>query len=237
MTVLRSDEAVVNDVGVDDRRTELTQNSANARFAAGNSACKTNDFHSSDVPKLSVLDKARRAHYEAQVSEFEHKRSHRVGQLVHEELGRLLLDELKDPRVGFVTVTEVRMADDLRSAKVFVSIYGTTEQRTASLEGLRAAAGFIKRELAQRLKLRSTPELTFHADETLDHAQRLQQIMGAIARGESEAPDPSMMPIVPVSTSRTALAESARTFEAERASRAQRQPTPKRNKRRPAKRR
>ena len=122
---------------------------------------------------------------------------------MQEELGRLLVENVKDPRVGFVTVPEGRLADDLRNARVFVSVYGTDEDRATSLKGLQKAASFLRRELAGRLKLRHTPELIFEIDTTLDKAQRLQQVMGAIARGETESPDASALEVVPVSISRS----------------------------------
>ena len=138
--------------------------------------------------------------------DFEHKRSHRVAQLIQEELGRLLVEGLKDPRVGFVTVTEVRVSDDLRTACAYVSIFGTTEVRQTSLTGLRAAAGFLKRELGHRLQLRYTPHLTFAHDATLDHAQRVDDLLNAVARGEHEAPDPAaLQPLPPVDISRVPL--------------------------------
>jgi ribosome-binding factor A len=150
------------------------------------------------------LDKRCAAAYDAPVSEFEHKRSQRVGQLVQEELGRLLVEGLKDPRVGFVTVTEVRLSDDLRAAHVYVSIFGADEARQESLEGLRAAAGFLRREIGHRLKLRYAPTLTFALDDSLDRAQRVQVLLSAVARGEHETPeDVPLEALPPVHTSRT----------------------------------
>lgn len=119
------------------------------------------------------------------------KRPQRVGELLQHELADLITNELKDPRVGFVTVTEVRVTNDLRLAKVFVSIYGTPEERAGSLEGLHKAAGYLKRELAGRIDLRYVPELVFTPDETLDHADRLDTLMQAIAHGETEPPPPA----------------------------------------------
>ncbi|MBI3178642.1 MAG: 30S ribosome-binding factor RbfA, partial [Deltaproteobacteria bacterium] len=123
------------------------------------------------------------------------------------------VDEIRDPRVGFITVTEVRVTHDLRSARVYVSIYGNAEQRQASLAGLTAAAGYLKRELGHRLRLRYTPELTFAHDDSLDRAQRIDTLMNAIAHGEVETPAEAAPAPVPVQTARSELVEAARTFE------------------------
>jgi ribosome-binding factor A len=151
------------------------------------------------------------------VSSQDFKRSQRVGELVQHELAGLISNELKDPRVGFVTVTEVRLSGDLRQAKVFVSVYGDENQRKASLEGLERAAGFLKREVGRRLGLRVTPELSFEHDDTLATASRLEAIMNAISHGETEPPNPAMTAPVPVDTHRSALANRERDFAARRA--------------------
>ena len=92
------------------------------------------------------------------------KRLDRVNQLIKEEISTLLQRELKDPGLGFVTVTAVETSNDLRSAKVFVSVLGGEEQWTASLGALERARGFVRNWLRQHLDLRMTPELTFRAD-------------------------------------------------------------------------
>ncbi len=96
-----------------------------------------------------------------------------------------------------MTVTEVRLTDDLRSALVYVSIIGEETKRQESLKGLGAAAGFLKRELSHRLKLRFTPDISFALDTTLDHALRLEQLLGAAARGDKEAPAPDVLVALP----------------------------------------
>lgn len=151
------------------------------------------------------------------MSESDFKRAHRVGQLLQQTLGDLLVNEIKDPRVGFVTVTEVRPSDDLRTARVYVSIYGDEPTRKESLAGLEEAAGFIKRELARRVNLRYTPSLTFVLDRTLDQAERLDQLIAEAKRGARDpaAEDQSGegLAIVPVETARTDLAASAEALE------------------------
>jgi ribosome-binding factor A len=142
------------------------------------------------VAEAARLDKDAPRFYDPRVPEFEHKRAHRVAQLVQEELGRLFVEGLRDPRIGFVTVTEVRLTDDLRGGHVYVSVFGDDEKRTQSITGLKAAAGYLRREIGHRLKLRYAPELHFALDATLDHAQRLEVLFIAAARGEHETPEP-----------------------------------------------
>jgi ribosome-binding factor A len=135
-----------------------------------------------------------------------------VAQLIQQELARMLVEEVKDPRVGFVTITEVRVTADLKSARVFVSVYGSREQQEASMIGLQAASGFLKREMGHRLRLKYTPELTFVFDDTLDRAQRLDDIIDAISAGATEPPESSQAPALPVQTNRSELFDRRRQF-------------------------
>ncbi len=105
------------------------------------------------------------------------KRLDRVNQLIKEEVSTLLQRELKDPRLGFVTVTEVETAKDLRVAKVFVSVLGDERQWTASLAGLASARGFVRNWLRQHLDLRVTPEIDFRPDHSMEHAARIQSLL------------------------------------------------------------
>jgi ribosome-binding factor A len=114
------------------------------------------------------------------------KRLDRVNQLIKEEVSMLLQRELKDPRLGFVTVTEVDTAKDLRQAKVFVSVLGGDEQWKASIAALTSARGFIRNWLRQHLDLRVTPELVFRPDRSMEHAARIQALLkGLHGREES----------------------------------------------------
>jgi ribosome-binding factor A len=105
------------------------------------------------------------------------KRLDRVNQLIREEVSFLIQRELKDPRLGFVTVTQVETSPDLRTAKVFVSVLGDEAQWTASLAALASARGFIRNWLRQHLDLRQTPELDFRADRSMEHAARIQELL------------------------------------------------------------
>ncbi|MGH7325897.1 MAG: 30S ribosome-binding factor RbfA [Candidatus Rokuibacteriota bacterium] len=105
------------------------------------------------------------------------KRLDRVNQLIREEISLLLQRELKDPRLGFVTVTDVETTKDLRSAKVFVSVLGDDAQWAASMAALGSARGFIRNWLRQHLDLRQTPELDFRPDRSMEHAARIQRLL------------------------------------------------------------
>jgi len=105
------------------------------------------------------------------------KRLDRVNQLIKEEVSTLLQRELKDPRLGFVTVTDVETSKDLRQAKVFVSVLGDDKQWAGSMAALASARGFVRNWLRQHLDLRVTPELDFRPDHSLEHAARIQSIL------------------------------------------------------------
>jgi ribosome-binding factor A len=115
------------------------------------------------------------------------KRLDRVNQLVREEISHLLQRELKDPRLGFVTVTEVAVSKDLRSGKVYVSVLGTDEQWESSLQALQSARGFIRNWLAPRLRMRAVPELTFLPDRSMAHAARIQTVLARLRESEPPA--------------------------------------------------
>jgi ribosome-binding factor A len=104
-------------------------------------------------------------------------RLQRVNQLVREEISLLLQRELKDPRLGFVTVTEVDVAKDLRTAKVYVSVLGSEAELRASLLALESARGFIRNWLVPRLRMRAVPHLTFHPDRSMAHAAHIQTVL------------------------------------------------------------
>ncbi|MCW3023329.1 MAG: rbfA [Conexibacter sp.] len=101
----------------------------------------------------------------------------RVDEAVREVLGEAVTHDLKDPRVGFVTVTEVRTSPDLRQARVFVSVFGTDEEKAATLEGLRSAHGILQAKIASQLRMKRTPALEFALDDTAEKAARLEAII------------------------------------------------------------
>ena len=104
-------------------------------------------------------------------------RIEKLQELIKQETGKMLLNDIKDPRIGFVTVTDVEMTGDLREAKIFVSIMGGDEQVKNSLEGLQSALGFIRREIGKRIRLRFTPEISFALDTSLDYGEHIQKLL------------------------------------------------------------
>lgn len=105
------------------------------------------------------------------------RRPQRLGEQIREEISALLLTELKDPRIGFTTIIGVRVTPDLRQARVSVSVLGKAEEQQRTLEGLRAAAAFIRRTLAHRLNIRRIPELEFTLDPTEERAARIDELL------------------------------------------------------------
>ena len=105
------------------------------------------------------------------------ERMRRVDEAMREVLSDAMAHDLKDPRIGFVTVTDVRTSPDLRHARVFVSVLGDEGRRADTLAGLQSAHGVLQRRVASELKLKRTPALTFVYDDTTDKAMRLEQLL------------------------------------------------------------
>lgn len=161
------------------------------------------------------------------MAELGYKRAARVGPLLQRRLSELLVKGLKDPRIGFATITEVRLSDDLRQARVFVSVYGDAAQKAATLTGLRASAGFIKRDIGRTLRLRHTPELIFCGDESLAQAARVEDLVDAIHAGELEAPEEVHFDALPVHTERSEMSDSQSKLDHLGAGREPAQPKPR----------
>lgn len=104
-------------------------------------------------------------------------RTRRVGEQMQRELAALIRDEVKDPRVGMVTVLAVEVTRDLAHAKVFVTVLGDAEARSASLAALNKAAGFLRHELGQRMLTRTVPQLRFVYDESIERGSRLSALI------------------------------------------------------------
>jgi len=94
-----------------------------------------------------------------------------------EEISRLIQKGLKDPRVGFITITAVQLTDNLKNAKVFISAMGDKEKAADAVKGLRSAQGYIRRELGRNLYLRYIPELDFRVDELNEKAERIDRLL------------------------------------------------------------
>ncbi len=116
------------------------------------------------------------------------KRTERVGDQMKREIADILMRKIKDPRIGFVTVTGVEVADDIRNAKVFVSIYGGDKVQT--LKGLDSAATFIRTELGRRMRMKWVPELLFRFDASVEQGAHIMELLRTIEE-ERKSHDPS----------------------------------------------
>ncbi len=108
------------------------------------------------------------------------KRTNRVGHLIQMELGQLILHRVKDPRLGFVTVTHVDVTPDLRSACVFYSVLGNAKSKKDSQLALEKAAGFLQKEIGTALQLRYTPKLAFRLDDSIEQSIEVDKVLQKI---------------------------------------------------------
>jgi ribosome-binding factor A len=109
-------------------------------------------------------------------------RAARVADQMREELAQLIRDEVKDPRIGFCSIVKVEVSNDLRHAKVFVSVLGNEQQKKDTLKGLTSATGFLRSELGRRIQLRYTPEIHFVLDESIEHGARIAQLLAEVEK-------------------------------------------------------
>lgn len=105
------------------------------------------------------------------------RRCQRVGELLKEEIGGIIENELKDCSVGFVTLTNVKVSSDLRYAKVYFSVLGDESQRQAAIEGLRRAKSFIQAQLGRRIRLRYTPKISFIFDDSIEYGVHILELL------------------------------------------------------------
>lgn len=104
-------------------------------------------------------------------------RANRVAEQMKKELGDILTRKIKDPRIGFVTITDVEVTGDLQQAKIFISVLGDDSEKQETLAGLSKAKGFIRSEIGSRIRLRKTPEIFFAFDEALEYGNRIETIL------------------------------------------------------------
>jgi ribosome-binding factor A len=115
-----------------------------------------------------------------------HNRPERVAQMVQQLLGELFARGMRDPRLGLVTITGVKMSPDLRDARVYWTVHGDPEQRKQTKKGLDNARGFLRREIGSELKLRITPDLHFTYDEAIDRGERIEQLLQQVRKEDKE---------------------------------------------------
>lgn len=115
-----------------------------------------------------------------------HSRTERVAALIQQELGQIFVRGLKDPRIGFVTLTGAKVSPDLREAWIYYTVHGDEADRRRTARGLEAARGFLRRELSARLTLRVTPELHFVIDTAIDHGARIDELLNEVRVADVE---------------------------------------------------
>ena len=115
------------------------------------------------------------------------RRTDRVSALIQRELSDIIQRELKDPRVGFCTISQVQVSTDLRYADVKVSVVGDKQQKRKSITGLKSAAGFLRREVVRRIGLRHAPELRFELDDSVDQLMRIDRLLKRIHTQEEKS--------------------------------------------------
>jgi ribosome-binding factor A len=117
------------------------------------------------------------------------RRISRVAELVRREVSQMLLQDVKDDRVGagMVSVTDVDVSGDLQHAKVFVSIYGTDEARAETMAGLKSATGYVRSELGHRLRLRRTPEVVFLEDRSIERGTKVLSLLNQLSQERKDS--------------------------------------------------
>jgi ribosome-binding factor A len=116
------------------------------------------------------------------------RRMARVAELIRREVSQMLMNGIKDDRVGtgMVSVTDVDVSGDLQHAKIFVSIYGSDEAKAATMEGLKSATGYVRSELGHRIRLRRTPEVMFVEDRSLERGDKVLNLISQLSRDRKE---------------------------------------------------
>ena len=108
------------------------------------------------------------------------KRSEKVAEAIHEMVSELLIKGLKDPRIGFVTITGVKVTDDLHLATIFFTVIGSEEERRATEKGLNSARGYIRKEMGRNLRMRYIPDIVFKYDESVEYGSRIESLLREI---------------------------------------------------------
>ncbi len=116
------------------------------------------------------------------------QRPERVQEALRQEISKVVLEEIKDPRIGFLTITKVEISKDLRYAKVYFSVLGGAKEKALASKGLNSAKGYIKGVVADRIKLRLVPELSFRIDESIEHTEEIYNMFKKIKKKESTSP-------------------------------------------------
>ena len=109
-------------------------------------------------------------------------RVRKIQEFIKQEVSSIILRDLKDPRLGFVTITDAKITGDLREATVYVSLFGSDEQKKGTMEALRGANGYIRSEVGKRLQIRYAPQIEFKEDTSLDYGIKIDKILKDIEK-------------------------------------------------------
>jgi ribosome-binding factor A len=112
----------------------------------------------------------------------EGRRSEKVADLIHKEVSQILMKNLKDPRIGFVTITRVDVSEDCRLAKIYFSVIGSLSDKENTMKGLDSAKGYVRKELGCRMRLRYTPEIMFQFDPSIEYAIHIEEVIHHIQK-------------------------------------------------------
>ena len=115
------------------------------------------------------------------------KRSEKVSEAIHEMVSALLVKGLKDPRIGFVTITGVKVTDDLHLATIYFTVVGTDEEKKATEQGLNSAKGYMRKEMGKNLRMRHIPDLIFKYDSSLDYGNHIDSLLRQIHTDDKDA--------------------------------------------------
>jgi ribosome-binding factor A len=121
----------------------------------------------------------------------EGKRSEKVADLIQKEISQMLVRTLKDPRIGFVTITRVAVSEDCRLARVYFSVTGNLADRERSTEGLNSARGYVRKELGRRMRLKHTPEIMFQFDPSIEYAIYIGEVIDHLKQEREKEGDES----------------------------------------------
>jgi len=124
------------------------------------------------------------------VEEMPLKRPKRVAHLIQEEINSILRNQIKDPQLGFVTITGVEVTNDLQHAKVYFTVYGSEQERISTEKFLKRMTSFVRYCIGQRIRLRYTPEISFQYDHTIERASRIDELINQIRQEKNYAKEP-----------------------------------------------
>jgi len=117
-------------------------------------------------------------------------RPERIASEMREYISNIIAEEIKDPRIGFITITRVEVTPDIRNAKVYFSSLGGKDEKESAAEGLNSAAGFIRKSLGEKMRIKFTPELLFRLDESAEYSIHLNQIFDKIHKEKEKKDEP-----------------------------------------------